>query len=190
MAPVSVVVIARRYHRFRGHHGEQVLSTPPARTSRRLCNHCSRREKKNTTVQISLIWIRLFVFQPTFFKPLHLRPRSAVFFSPRLPNLASKPCLRVSQRVTLVQCVRDFPHPAVAGVNSLDVLHVKGSLGVALVEPRPLAIDCSELEKDSSSGLLTVRLPPSAEEERGSITHHGERHIDTHAHTHTQPPHT
>lgn len=111
--------------------------------------------------------------------------------SNRLTSVLRLPHLCVFPGESLfVRCVRDFPRPAVAGVNSLGVLHVKGSLGVALVEPRPLAIDCSALgaekRKDSGSGLLTVRLPPSAEEERGSITHHGEQHIGARTHTHTR----
>lgn len=70
-----------------------------------------------------------------------------------------------------VQCVRDFPR---CGRSEL-IRRItrqrqprRGSRGAAAIRHR---LQC--VGKDSSSGLLTVRLPPSAEEDRGSITHHG-----------------
>lgn len=69
-----------------------------------------------------------------------------------------------------VQCVRDFPR---CGRSEL-IRRItrqrqprRGSRGAAAIRHR---LQC--VGKDSSSGLLTVRLPPSAEEDRGSITHH------------------
>lgn len=66
----------------------------------------------------------------------------------RPPSTPKHDC--VSPRESL--CAVCATSPAVAGVNSLDVLHVKGSLGVALVELRPLGIDCSVLEKTVVQG--------------------------------------
>lgn len=106
-----------------------------------------------------------YFFRSTSFKLFDLRPQSGgfsvSFFFFRLPiswcPLPSPPptppqnmTVCVSQRVTL--CSVCATAPAVAGVNSLDVLHVKGSLGAALVELRPLRIDCSVLEKTVVQG--------------------------------------
>lgn len=61
----------------------------------------------------------------------------------------------------------------------------RGSRGAAAISHRSPAC-----RKDSSSGLLTVRLPPSAEEDCGSITHHRAAHRHRHTHARTQPLHT
>lgn len=60
----------------------------------------------------------------------------------------------------------------------------RGSRGAAAIRHRSPAC-----WKDSSSGLLAVRLPPSAED-CGSITHHRAAHRHWHTRARTQPLHT
>lgn len=187
------------------HRSRRVASTPPARTSRRLCNHSSKKKNKHNGANlthldpersllscnepVAVFYLRralLFCFYVVFFwstsfKLLHLRPPSGIFFSffffssshlmvstavpPPPQNMTV--CLPESH---FVQCVRDFPR---CGRSEL-IRRItrqrqprRGSRGAAAIRHR---LQC--VGKDSSSGLLTVRLPPSAEEDRGSITHH------------------
>lgn len=190
------------------HRSRQVASTPPARTSRRLCNHSSKKKHNGANLThldpqrsllscnepVAVFYLRrALLFSFLFFSgqppsSCFTSVLSQAFFSvsffffclptswcPLPPPPPSHPtpkhdcvCLPESH---FVQCVRDFPR---CGRSEL-IRRItrqrqprRGSRGAAAIRHR---LQC--VGKDSSSGLLTVRLSPSAEEVRGSITHHG-----------------